>query len=178
MASHPIFVISSKPTLRHVGLEVFLHMVLICRENPGTTIVEIDLHNAKTRCVPRCMTHVNPWSNFQEVSMERRPIEIEREVLGQVNSNIRFGGNRIECMLELGLVDVNRDTRAFEILQSTGVVQVEVTHYDRFNVLDVMASFLDLILDLMVLGILDSSEDVVERCAPNLRVILTTSRFE
>jgi hypothetical protein len=81
-------------------------------------------------------------------------------------------------MLELGLVDVDRDICAFEVLQSTSMVKMQMAHYDGLDVLNVMASLLDLILDFVVFGILDSSEDVVEWCAPNLRVVLTTSRFE
>lgn len=54
-------------------------------------------------------------------------------------------------MLNFLLVDVDRDVSALEVLESAGVVEVEVAHDDGFHVFDVMASLLDLSIEFVVL---------------------------
>lgn len=93
--------------------------------------------------------------------MEWLPIQIERNVLWQIYSNVRLRSNGIEGMLELCLMDIDRDICASEVFQSTSMVQVEMAHYDSLDVFDIMAGLLDLVLNLMVLGIFNSCKDIV-----------------
>ena len=81
-------------------------------------------------------------------------------------------------MLDLLLVDVDRDVSALEVLESAGVVEVEVAHDDGFHVFDVMASLLDLSVEFMVFGVVDSGEDVVQWSAPDFGVVFSSARLE
>ena len=82
--------ISSKPTLRLICFKVLLDVVLIRCKDPRSTIVQIDLHDAKPRRVSWSMAHVDARSNLQEITMEWLPVEIKGEVFGQVHSDVEF----------------------------------------------------------------------------------------
>ena len=88
MASNPIIVVSSQPALWLICLKVLLDVILIRCEDPRSTIIQIDLHDAESWCMSWRMAHIDARSNLQEVSMERLPIQIEGYVLGQVHPNI------------------------------------------------------------------------------------------
>jgi hypothetical protein len=60
------------------------------------------------------------------------------------------------------------DVSADEVLESSGVVEVEVAHYDGFDVLDVVAGRFDGIGKLHLLGIHGAWEKIGEWCAPFL----------
>ena len=81
-------------------------------------------------------------------------------------------------MLDLLLVDVDRHIRPLEVLQPTGMVEVKVAHDDGFDVLNVMAGLLDLRLELVVFGVINAGEDVVQWRAPDFRVVFSSTGLE
>ena len=78
-------------------------------------------------------------------------------------------------MFELRLMNVNRDIGSFEMFQSTSMIQMQMAHYDCLDVFDIMACLFNLILDLMVFGVFNSGEDVVQRSTPDLWIVLAAS---
>jgi hypothetical protein len=81
-------------------------------------------------------------------------------------------------MLDLLLVDVDRDVSTLEVLESAGVIEVEVAHDDGFHIFDIMAGLLDLSIEFVVLGVVDSGEDVVQWSAPNFGVVFSSACLE
>jgi len=81
-------------------------------------------------------------------------------------------------VLDLLLVDVDRHVGPLEMLQPARVVEVEVTHDDGFDILDVVASLLDLGVEFVVFGVVDAGEDVVQWRAPDFGVVFSSARFE
>lgn len=60
------------------------------------------------------------------------------------------------------------DVCAEEMLQSAGVVEVEVAHYDRFDVFDVVAGRFDGVGELHLLGVDCAWEEIGEWRTPFL----------
>lgn len=71
-------------------------------------------------------------------------------------------------MLQLFFMDIDRYTSSFEVLQTTRVVEVQVSHDHSFDVLDIMASLFDLSCEFVLGRVIDTSENIVEWCTPDL----------
>lgn len=81
-------------------------------------------------------------------------------------------------MLQLQFVDVHGNIGIPEMLEAAGVVEVEMAHDDGFDILDVVACLLYLDFKLLVRGVVDLAEDVVDRSTPNFRIVLAAASLE
>lgn len=114
-------------------------MILIGREDPSPRLGHVNLHYNESGGMARRMTEIDSWCQFEEVSGESLPIEIEGEVMWKIDSEIRLGRNRLwsQCericrtkprvrlnwisayvkgVFQFQLMDVNRNFRAEEML--------------------------------------------------------------
>lgn len=112
--------------------------LLVSRKNPGSTLLEIDLHDTEPRRVPWSMPQVDPWSKFQERAVECLPIEIEAQVLGKVYAEVSLCGDGVVCVLKLLLMDINRHIGAFEVFKASSMIEVQVAHNYCFDVLGLL----------------------------------------
>lgn len=69
--------ISSQPALRDAAIVILMDMILMSRKDPGTGVLEIHLHDAKTLGVTRRMAKIDARSNLQKRSVERFPVQVE-----------------------------------------------------------------------------------------------------
>lgn len=145
---------------------ILLGDLLIGRKDPGTTLLEVHLHDTQARGMARSVPKVDSWSEFQERSIERLPVEIKAQVLGEVNANVCLRRNRVVGVLKFLLVDVDRNISALEVLQASGVVQMKMAHDNGLDVLNIVAGLLDLSWELMVFLVVHPSKDVVQGCTP------------
>ena len=76
--------------------------------------------------------------------MESLPIEVKAKVFREVDSNIRLRSYGEVGVFNFFLVDVDWYVCAFEVLQSTGVIEMQVTHYNGFHVFYIMSGLLNL----------------------------------
>ena len=76
-------------------------------------------------------------------------------------TQVSLGQDAEICVLQLELVDPDRDVRPLKIRESTGVVKVEVAHDDSFDILDVVARLFDRCIKLLIFCIIDPGKDVV-----------------
>jgi hypothetical protein len=105
-------------------------------------------------------------------------VQVKPKVLGQVHSNVRLRRDREISVLDFLLVHIDRHISPLEMLESAGVIKVKVAHDDGFHIFDVMAGLLDLRLELVVFGVIDAGEDVVQWGAPDFRVIFSSAGLE
>lgn len=109
VARDPIIMITRQPPLRHIALEVLLDVVLIRREDPRSTVLKVDLHNAESRRVAWSVTEIDALCDLEEVAMEGFPVEVKPEVFGEVDADVGFGGDGVVGVFDLFLVDVDGD---------------------------------------------------------------------
>ena len=170
--------ISRQPSLWMAVLIVLPDVILIRREDPSTGFGHIDLQNAQTRSMTRSMADLQSLSNLQETTRERLPIDFEVEVVGKIDAEIGLGGHAIEGVLQLRLMNINRNIRAAEVLQASSVIEMQMPHYDRLDVFDVVACFGYGSGELMVFCVVHAGEDVVEWSTPDCRVVFAGASFE
>ena len=162
--------VSRQPTLGNIRLPILLHMILVRREDPGPAILEIDLHDTKSWCVAGRMANIDTGSEFEERAMECFPIEVEAEIFRQVHSNVTLRGDGIIRMFELLFMDVYRYSGAFEVFQTSSVIEMHMAHDDSLHVLNIMASLFDLRWKLVIRLVVHSGEYVVQRDSPHLPI--------
>lgn len=85
-------------------MEAFLH---VGGKDPGSGFSEVNLHDAKTRSMTRCMVQIYARGNLQEISGKGLPVQVEAHIRRQVNSNVGLVRDAEESMLEFKLMDVN-----------------------------------------------------------------------
>lgn len=81
-------------------------------------------------------------------------------------------------MLDFLLVHIDRHISPLEMLESAGMIKVKMAHDDGFHIFDVMAGLLDLRLELVVFGVINAGEDVVQWRAPDFRVVFSSTGLE
>jgi hypothetical protein len=81
-------------------------------------------------------------------------------------------------MLQLKLMDPDGDIGVLEVCKSAGMIQMEMAHDNSFDILDIVPSLGDLYIKLLVLGVVDSSKDVIQGSAPDLGIIGSSTRLE
>lgn len=74
MASNPIVMVASQPTLGVVCLKVLIDMVLIGGEDPSSGILEVCLEDAKTRSMAWRVPQNNSLSEFEKIAVKRSPV--------------------------------------------------------------------------------------------------------
>ena len=70
----PITMVSRKPSLRRIEVEILLDMVLIGRKQPLARVAEIQLHNNQARRMPGRMYEADAWCEADEVAGECFPV--------------------------------------------------------------------------------------------------------
>ena len=170
--------ISRQPPLWMAVLIVLPDMILIRCEDPGTGLGHIDLQNTQTRSMARSMTDLQSLSNLQEAARECLPVDLEVEVVRQIDAKIRLGSHAIEGVLQLCLMNVNRNIRATEVFQTSSVIEMQMSHYDRLDIFDVVACFFYGSGELMVFCIIYAGKDIVEWSTPDCRVFFAGPSFE
>lgn len=93
----------------------------------------------------------------------------------EVDATIGTGGAGEEGRFEFPLMNPDRDVSFTEVLQSSGMVQVEMADDDLFDVLDVVARLGNGCFQLVFRLVPRPSEDIVERSTPHFRVVLATA---
>ena len=119
-------------------------MILIRREDPRPRLPQIHLHNGQTRRVTRRVAKIDARCDLEEWPEPGFEVEREVEVFGEVDPDVWLGRHAEIRMLQLLLVDINRDICALEVLQPTRMIQMHVSHDHGFYVLDVVPGFGDL----------------------------------
>jgi hypothetical protein len=67
------------------------------------------------------------------------------KVIEKIHTEIRLRCYRIECVCQFVFIDVDGNLSAFEFLQATGVVEVEMPHHHSLDIFDFVACLLDLL---------------------------------
>lgn len=73
-------------------------------------------------------------------------------------------------MFELFLVDVDWYIFAYEMFESSCMIEVEVANDNSFDVFDIVAGGLDGIWECVIVGVFDSGEDICQRSTPFLQI--------
>jgi hypothetical protein len=81
-------------------------------------------------------------------------------------------------MLQLKLVDPDRDIRSLKVRKSAGMVKMKMAHDNSFHILNVVPCLGDLYIKLLVLCVIDTSKDIVKWCAPDLRIVWASTSLE
>lgn len=84
-------------------------------------------------------------------------------------TNVKTCSDRIESMLQFQFVNVDRHIGPNKVLQSTAVVEVQVTNDDCLYILDTMSCLSNCLIKIMLSRfIVDLGKDVIDRC---LRIV-------
>jgi hypothetical protein len=78
-----------------------------------------------------------------------------------------LGQTGVESILQLQLVNIDRDISYFEMDQSAGMVEMKMPHSDGFDVFDAITSLLICFLKFLVFGVVHSGEEVVKGSSPD-----------
>jgi hypothetical protein len=103
--------------------------------------------------------------------VETLPVQIKSEILWQVNTDVTLRSDGVIGVLKFLFVHVNWHISSLEVLQSAGMVEVEMAHDNCLDVFDVMAGLLDLSGEFVVRDVINASEDVVQRSAPDWGIL-------
>ena len=88
VAAMPIIMVSCQPSLNGIVVVVVRHMVHIRGEDPRATVRHIDLHDAQSWCMARCMADVDALSQLEEFAVEGLPVDVESQVVWQVHAQV------------------------------------------------------------------------------------------
>lgn len=103
------------------------------------------------------------------VLCEGLPIQLlQVHVMVYIDTQIGAGRYSPTGMLELFFVHVNRYICPHEVLQASGVVEMKVADYHRFDVLDVISRSFYGGRQLLCLAVFRSWKDICQRGAPRL----------
>lgn len=69
-------------------------------------------------------------------------------------------------------MSIDRHLRPEELLESTSMIKMQVTHNDHGDVADLVASTFDLLIEFLAGVIVDLGEDVVDGWAPDFGIVL------
>lgn len=148
---------------------VLCNMELICRPDPRSRLLEVDLHNNQSRGVTRAVVQADALEQIQVFFGKGLPLQlVEAQIAWQIDSKISLCGNRPTCVLEFFLVDIDRNVSSHEVFQAACMVQVEMSNYNGLDVLDVVASGLDRCRELLFFRVHSTREDISQRRRPSL----------
>jgi len=85
-----------------------------------------------------------------------------------IDTQIRSSSNSPASVLELFFVNVNRNICTNKMLQTTSMIQMKMTHYDRFYVFDVVTGAFDSLREFLIIIILCSGKQICQRVTPFL----------
>ena len=74
-------------------------------------------------------------------------------------------------MLQFKLMNPDGDVGSFEIRKPASVVEMKMAHDNGFHILDVVSSLFNRYIKFLVLLIIDASKNIIERSAPDLRIV-------
>ncbi|GAO50598.1 hypothetical protein G7K_4722-t1 [Saitoella complicata NRRL Y-17804] len=176
----PCIVIPRQPTMRMSILIVLLDMELITRQQKRSRVRQVELHDTETGGVAWRVvdgdTGEEVDSTVRAGGLEGLPVEVEVEVVVEVNAVIGFRRDGPESVFQLIVMDPDLDVRALEVLQSTSVIEVEVSDDDVLDILDIIPGSLDRGRQLVFLAVDDQGEDVGDGRGPlDLDVLGTSS---
>ena len=123
VAPDPCGMVASQPTMRMTQLIVLGDVILIRGKDEGTVILEIDLHDTKTRGVARRVMQSYALVEIEVRLGERLPIEFfEVKVMSQIDTKIGLGGDGPTSMLEFLLVHINGHVRSEKVFETTCMI--------------------------------------------------------
>ena len=119
---------------------VLRDMVLISRPDERPIFIQINLHHTQHRRVAGRSVERDPFTLVEVIIGECLLVQLtEIHVLWQIHVEICFGADSPACVLELFLMDVNWDVCAEEMFETAGVVEVQMSKHDSFDVFDVVS---------------------------------------
>lgn len=80
-------------------------------------------------------------------------------------------------MLQLQLMNINRDTRIPKMLQTTSMIEMQMTHNNSLDILDVITSLGNGNIKLIVFLVIDPGEDIIQWWSPYFRVVFACTGF-
>lgn len=170
--------ISCQPSLGHVVLKVLPDVILVASHDPRSALRHVDLQDAQSRRVSRRMSHGEARCDLVVFTVKRLPVDIEGQVLRHVDARVGFGCYRIERVLDLELVDVDRDASISEMLESTGMVKMEMTNDDHLDVFDRVPSEGNLRVKVHGMVVVYACEDVVDLGSYDFWIVRSRAGFE
>lgn len=126
----------------------------------------------------RRMPYHKPLRDLQETPRKRLPVDLEIQIMREIDAEVRPGRDAVESVFEFDFVHVDGDVRGAEVLQSAGVVEVQVAHDHGFDVGDGVARAGDGGGEFLLRRVVDAREDVVEGRVPDGGVVVAAAGFE
>ena len=101
----------------------------------------------------------------------------KHDIVGVV-TNVGFRRHAIESVLQLELMGVDWDVSTTKVIESTSMIQVQMSHDDRLDVFDVIASLANSCVELVIFYIILTCEDVVQLWTPHIWIVFPSAGFE
>jgi len=166
--------VSGQEALGNAILEILANMVVIASKDESTAILEVDLHPNQAFGVSRKVMKLDPLAEIDTPLVKDFPVEIEVEIVLEIYGIVQAGSDAEEGASEFLLVAPDWDLAAFEVAETSGMICVEMAKDDGFDVVDIVASRLDSVNQIVLFLVDHAVEDVVDR-AGHLGPVLSTA---
>ena len=93
--------------------------------------------------------------------MHGLPVEVRVEVFRKVDARVGLGCDTVIGVLQFRFVDIDRDIGTPEVVKTSSMIEVQMAHNYAFDVLDVSPTLGNSFVELLILGVVHSCEDVV-----------------
>jgi len=125
--------------------------------------------------VPSALVHDDTLCELPRIAVHGFPVEVHVEVFSKIDARIGLGCNAVVGMLQLCFVDIDWDVCALEMVETSGMVKMQMTHDDALDIFDIVSTFGDSFVELLIFRVVDSCEDIVCWSTYLLGIVYTTT---